>query len=127
MRAAAAALLTAPAWCGLAACAMASDPSSVSAPVGGVPPPTAFAPAASSAVLEPPQPPAAAPDAGASAMAIPDPIAFACTDDTGCGTHRCNLAYGKCAFPCATAALDCAKGMSCVVGICVPPPPPSSP
>jgi hypothetical protein len=29
-----------------------------------------------------------------------------------CIKHRCNLAYGKCAFPCASDA-DCARGTFC--------------
>jgi hypothetical protein len=102
------------------ACATAADPSVVSAPVGGVPPPTAFAPAASSAVLEPPEPTVAA---APSATAVPSPLALPCTDDTQCGTHRCNLSYARCAFPCGSAGADCAKGMLCMMGVCVPPPP----
>jgi hypothetical protein len=39
-----------------------------------------------------------------------------------CGTHHCNLQYGKCAFPCQSA-VDCLSPNSCVAGLCVPAPP----
>jgi hypothetical protein len=55
-------------------------------------------------------------------MAVPGPIAFQCKDDVPCGTHHCNLKYGKCAFPCQSAA-DCLSPNSCMTGFCVPAPP----
>jgi len=76
----------------------------------GYPPPTATAPA-----------PVPAPT-GSGTMAVPGPIAFTCKDDVPCGTHHCNLQYGKCAFPCQSAA-DCLPPNSCVAGLCVPAPP----
>ena len=61
-------------------------------------------------------------------------LVFAATpaSDFICGTHKCNLQVGRCAFPCANAATDCAAGMSCLSGLCVPgggqqPPPPQPP
>ena len=36
----------------------------------------------------------------------PGPLAFSCQNDVPCGTHHCNMQYGKCAFPCQTAD-DC--------------------
>jgi hypothetical protein len=62
-----------------------------------------------------PAPPDTAP------MAVPGPLAFACNDDAPCGTHRCNLQYGKCAFPCQSAA-DCMSPTQCLAGLCVPSP-----
>ena len=62
--------------------------------------------------------------AGSGQMAVPGPIAFQCKDDVPCGTHHCNLQYGKCAFPCASAA-DCLAPNSCMAGLCVPLPAPS--
>jgi hypothetical protein len=57
----------------------------------------------------PPQPPAA-----------PSPLALPCQSDITCGTHKCNMQVGRCAFPCANSQLDCAAGMGCVAGLCVP-------
>jgi hypothetical protein len=38
-------------------------------------------------------------------------------------THRCNVKYGKCAFPCATDN-DCIRGATCLMepamlGVCI--------
>jgi hypothetical protein len=77
----------------------------------GYPPPTA----------QPTAMPAPAPT-GSGTMAVPGPIAFTCKDDVPCGTHHCNLQYGKCAFPCQSVA-DCLAPNSCVAGLCVPAPP----
>jgi hypothetical protein len=74
-----------------------------------------------------PPPPQTAPVPSASAaMAVPGPIAFQCQNDVPCGTHHCNLTYGKCAFPCQSN-VDCLAPNTCVLGLCVPsytPPPP---
>jgi hypothetical protein len=51
--------------------------------------------------------------------AQPSPLALPCQSDITCGTHKCNLQVGKCAFPCA-AATDCAAGLQCMSGLCVP-------
>jgi len=66
-------------------------------------------------------PPSPAPT-GSVAMAIPGPLAFQCKDDVPCGLHHCNLQYGKCAFPCQSAA-DCLAPNTCVAGLCIPAPP----
>ena len=50
----------------------------------------------------------------------PSPLALPCQSDITCGTHRCNLQVGKCAFPCANAQTDCAAGMACMSGVCMP-------
>jgi hypothetical protein len=55
-------------------------------------------------------------------MAIPGPLALPCQSDMVCGLHRCNTQYGKCAFPCQTAA-DCVVPNACTMGICLPAPP----
>jgi hypothetical protein len=69
-----------------------------------------------------PQQPGAAP--GGGQMAVPGPTALACQNDSACLTHRCNLQYGKCAFPCQSDA-DCIQGSTCMPGLaaCVPKPP----
>ena len=51
--------------------------------------------------------------------AQPSPLALPCQSDVTCGTHRCNLQTGRCAFPCGAPA-DCAAGMGCMSGLCVP-------
>ncbi len=72
----------------------------------------------------PPGPaPAPAPTAAPAAsgqMSVPGPIAFQCQNDVPCGTHHCNLQYGKCAFPCQSAA-DCIAPNQCNLGLCVVP------
>jgi hypothetical protein len=50
----------------------------------------------------------------------PSPLAIPCQSDFICGTHKCNLQVGRCSFPCANAAVDCAAGMGCLNGLCVP-------
>jgi hypothetical protein len=55
-------------------------------------------------------------------MATPGPLALPCQNDMVCGLHHCNTQYGKCAFPCQTAA-DCVAPNSCTMGVCLPAPP----
>ncbi len=69
-----------------------------------------------------PQPMPTAAAAGSGAMAVPGPVAFQCQNDVPCGTHHCNVSYGKCAFPCQTN-VDCIAPNSCMMGLCVPAPP----
>jgi|HubBroStandDraft_1064217.scaffolds.fasta_scaffold666987_1 hypothetical protein len=74
-----------------------------------------------------PPPPAPAPvpppaPSASATMAVPGPVALTCQNDVGCGTHRCNLQYGKCAFPCQSN-VDCINPSTCVMGLCVPPMP----
>ena len=52
-------------------------------------------------------------------MATPGPLAFTCQNDVPCGTHHCNMQYGKCAFPCQSAN-DCIAPNQCMAGLCVP-------
>lgn len=53
-----------------------------------------------------------------------NPLALPCQSDVTCGTHRCNLQTGRCAFPCA-GPQDCAAGMGCASGLCIPGAPPA--
>jgi hypothetical protein len=64
--------------------------------------------------------PGAAPAASAT-LATPGPLALPCTNDQACGLAHCNTQFGKCAFPCQTAA-DCIQGASCntMTGFCLP-------
>ena len=57
----------------------------------------------------------------AGPMATPGPLALPCTADSACILARCNTQYGKCAYPCQTAA-DCSTGASCnaMSGLCLP-------
>lgn len=108
-------------------------------PPGGYPPPQGTyaqpypgqypaAPTATYAQPAAPAPapaPAAVPTAAPGAtgqMAVPGPIAFQCQNDVPCGTHHCNVQYGKCAFPCQSA-VDCISPNTCMAGLCVPAPP----
>ncbi len=50
----------------------------------------------------------------------PSLLALPCQDDFTCGTHKCNLQTGRCAIPCVNAQTDCAAGMGCFSGLCVP-------
>jgi hypothetical protein len=45
-------------------------------------------------------------------LAVPGPAALPCTNDTMCVTHKCNLQYQKCAFPCESDN-DCIQGAYC--------------
>ena len=60
----------------------------------------------------------------APAPAPASPLALPCQNDLTCGTHKCNLQTGRCAFPCGSNA-DCAAGFSCMgagqpTALCVP-------
>lgn len=55
----------------------------------------------------------------AGTMATPGPLALPCQNDGACGTHKCNMQFQKCAFPCQTA-VDCGSGFNCMMGICAP-------
>jgi hypothetical protein len=88
-------------------------------PPGQAPPPGYGYGAPTAAPTAMPAPTAA--PTGSGQMAVPGPIAFQCKDDVPCGTHHCNLQYGKCAFPCQSAA-DCLSPNSCMAGLCVPAP-----
>ena len=83
----------------------------------GYPPPGSTVPTATPGVTPMP--------AGSGQMAVPGPIAFQCEDDVPCGTHHCNLQYGKCAFPCQSAT-DCLQPNTCNLGFCVPLPAPAA-
>lgn len=61
-------------------------------------------------------------DSGSDAvckMATPAPMAFACTEDSACAGHRCNVGVGRCAWPCASDC-DCKPGNHCEAPACVP-------
>jgi hypothetical protein len=77
-------------------------------------PPVAPAPPAAPAPV--PAPTGAATAGGP--MAVPGPLAFQCQNDVPCGTHHCNVQYGKCAFPCQSAA-DCISPAQCLAGLCI--------
>ncbi|HTQ44784.1 MAG TPA: hypothetical protein VMI75_18615 [Polyangiaceae bacterium] len=61
--------------------------------------------------------PAPAPT-GSAQLSTPGLLALPCQSDAACGLHHCNTQYGKCAFPCQTAA-DCMTG-NCIMGVCLP-------
>lgn len=85
----------------------ATGPTPYPAPTDGYPQP-APAPAPG---------PAPAPT-GSAQLATPGLLALPCQNDGACGLHHCNTQYGKCAFPCQSAA-DCLSG-NCVMGVCLP-------
>lgn len=71
---------------------------------------------------QPGQQPGMAPAGGQ--MATPGPLALPCQNDSGCGTHRCNTQFGKCAYPCQTDT-DCIQGSTCfaaagALATCIP-------
>jgi hypothetical protein len=71
------------------------------------PPPGAPAGPSSAAAARAPEP-----AADPSTLSVPAEAAAPCTRDAMCMNHRCNVAFGKCAFPCATDA-DCVRGTRC--------------
>jgi hypothetical protein len=83
--------------------------------------PPAASPATGAAAAAPPSDPPADP----ATLTVPGPAAAPCTNDSMCLNHRCNLPYGKCAFPCDTDA-DCVRGTFCfkaVISTCQARPP----
>ncbi len=62
-----------------------------------------------------PQPVPGAPATG-GALAVPGPLAGPCSNHSMCITHKCNMQYGKCAFPCETDN-DCIQGSYCFKGV----------
>ncbi len=73
------------------------------------------------------QPTPTAPPGANGAMATPGPTALACQNDSQCMTHRCNMQFQKCAFPCISDN-DCIQGTMCFTAggpaaICMPKPP----
>lgn len=63
------------------------------------------------------------PTAPGATMAVPGAMATPCQNDAPCLYTKCNVQYGKCAFPCVNAAVDCIAGAQCLAGACVPKPP----
>jgi len=54
-------------------------------------------------------------------MAVPGPGAIPCQSDAACILGRCNVPYGRCAYPCRSSAVDCAPNAVCgPLGLCVP-------
>jgi hypothetical protein len=66
-----------------------------------------------------PAPATAAPGAAPAALSQPNPLALPCSTDVQCLTHRCNVAAGKCAWPCQTDN-DCMPGNACIAPTCLP-------
>src|SRR4051812_26050445 len=75
-----------------------------SQPAPGAYPTSSFAPPQGTATSTAPQPTSMG--SGTGAMAVPGPAALPCSNDSMCMTHRCNLQYGKCSFPCESDS-DC--------------------
>lgn len=54
-------------------------------------------------------------------MAVPNAAAFQCKTDAQCLLGRCNVQYGRCAYPCKNSEADCKPGNVCSAsGVCVP-------
>jgi hypothetical protein len=67
-----------------------------------------------------PYPAAPAPGAAApGAPSQPSAVAFPCSTDVQCLSHRCNVQVGKCSWPCQSND-DCQPGFQCVAPACVP-------
>lgn len=60
-----------------------------------------------------------APASAGAPLSQPNPLALPCTQDAHCLTHRCNVAAGKCAWPCQTDN-DCMPGNACIAPTCLP-------
>jgi len=90
------------------------QPAPYGQPAPGQPAPT-MAPAPGAPA---PAPAAPAPAAGTAGM-NPNPQGPPCTNDSVCGTGKCNVPAGKCSWPCQGPA-DCLPGMQCITPICVP-------
>ena len=56
-----------------------------------------------------------------SKMATPGTGAFQCTSDAQCLLGKCNVQYGRCAYPCKSTENDCKAGNVCTAsGVCLP-------
>lgn len=66
------------------------------------------------------QPPGYGQPAPQGTTSQPSGLALPCQSDVTCGTHKCNIQVGRCAFPCQAAQTDCAAGLACAAGFCVP-------
>ncbi len=91
-------------------------------PTGGQPgaPPPGYATAQPTPYPAPYPAPAPAPaPTGSAQLSTPGLLALPCQSDAACGLHHCNTQYGKCAFPCQTAA-DCMSGSHGIMGVCLP-------
>jgi hypothetical protein len=56
-----------------------------------------------------------------SKMATPGTGAFQCTSDAQCLLGKCNVQFGRCAYPCKTTENDCKAGNVCTAsGVCLP-------
>ena len=75
-------------------------------------------PGAAPAAPLPAQP---APAPAPAGLSQPGAMAFPCTSDANCLTHRCNTTVGKCAWPCQSNS-DCMPGNQCIAPACVPMP-----
>ncbi|HEX9294648.1 MAG TPA: hypothetical protein VF881_02405 [Polyangiaceae bacterium] len=74
-----------------------------------------------------PAPTATTPPAATATGAMnPSPQGVPCSSDAQCLTHKCNVAAGKCSWPCQGPA-DCMPGMQCLAPICVPSAPGAAP
>lgn len=95
-------------------------------PPGQQPPPGQYYPQQPPATAAPPPattaPPATTGGQPTASGGLP------CQADATCMTHRCNLAAGKCAWPCQSND-DCQAGNQCMPGIgtCAPPIPGMTP
>ena len=67
--------------------------------------------------------PSAAPSASQSTvkMAVPGNAAFQCQSDAQCLLGKCNVQFGRCAYPCKSTENDCKAGNVCTAsGVCLP-------
>ncbi len=62
--------------------------------------------------------PAIAPAAPSNALSQPNQFAPPCQADGQCLTFRCNVAVGRCVFPCQTDN-DCMPGSTCIAPTCL--------
>ncbi len=69
---------------------------------------------------QPQQPPGYGQPAPQGTTSQPSGLALPCQSDMTCGTHKCNTTVGRCSFPCQNAQTDCAAGLGCAAGFCVP-------
>ncbi|MFP6683162.1 MAG: hypothetical protein VB934_00545 [Polyangiaceae bacterium] len=96
------------------------QPGQPPAPGYGQPPAPGYGQPPAPGYGQPPAPGYGQPPAPAAPAAPPSPLAAPCQSDLICGTHKCNIQTQRCAFPCANAATDCAPGMACTAGVCLP-------
>ncbi len=101
---------------------IAAPTATVASVAAGAPPPVEIQTTPVPLGVQPlPLPSATTTVAPQSKMATPGTGAFQCTSDAQCLLGKCNVQFGRCAYPCKSTENDCKAGNVCTTsGVCLP-------